>query len=168
MRHFAEFIVFNGFNSLSFRTAAKAAVARADEKPRPRRRRFLKNNTVRQRLWQEIVGFLSRAPARSASRFERIADLAILARLRPTGAQPGRTAARTSFSEPAVRGSKSQGLPLGLWPRSGIGMPKRDNWTHSASAAGVAFAERRLFEPELGCLMIGALTKVVTRSFVVW
>ena len=35
MRHFAEFIVFNGFNSISFRTAAKAAVARADEKPGP-------------------------------------------------------------------------------------------------------------------------------------
>ena len=33
MRHFAESIVFNGFNSISFRTAAKAAVARADEKP---------------------------------------------------------------------------------------------------------------------------------------
>jgi hypothetical protein len=63
MRHFAEFIVFNGFNSIWFRAAvAKAAVARADEKPGPRRRRFLKNNTPRQRLWQEIVGFLSRAP----------------------------------------------------------------------------------------------------------
>jgi hypothetical protein len=60
MRHFAEFIIFNGFNSISFRTAAKVAVARADEKPGPRRRRFLKNNTVRQRLWQEIVGFVAR------------------------------------------------------------------------------------------------------------
>ena len=76
MRHFAEFIDFNGFNSISFRTAAKAAVARADEKPGPRRRRFLKNNTARQRPWQEIVGFLSRAPARLASPFGRIADLA--------------------------------------------------------------------------------------------
>src|ERR1700734_3957333 len=63
MRHFAEFIVFNGFNSISFRTAAKAAVARADEKPGPRPRRFLKNNAARQRLWQEIVAFC-RAPLR--------------------------------------------------------------------------------------------------------
>ena len=31
MPHFAECIVFNGLNSISFRTAAKAAVARADE-----------------------------------------------------------------------------------------------------------------------------------------
>jgi len=38
MRHFAECIVFNGFNSISFRAAAaKASVARADEKPGPRR-----------------------------------------------------------------------------------------------------------------------------------
>jgi len=50
-------IVFNGFNSISFRAAAKSAVAGADEKPGPRRRRFLKNNTGRQPLWQEIVGF---------------------------------------------------------------------------------------------------------------
>ena len=63
MPHFAEFTVFNGFNFIPFRTAAKAHVARADEKPGPRRRRFLKNNTARQRPWQEIVGFLSRAPA---------------------------------------------------------------------------------------------------------
>jgi hypothetical protein len=62
MPHFAECIVFNGFNSISFRTPdAKAAVARADDKPGRRRRRFLKNNTARQRLWQEIVGFLSPA-----------------------------------------------------------------------------------------------------------
>jgi hypothetical protein len=54
--------------------------------PGRRRRRFLKNNSERQRLWQEIVGFLSRAPARLASRFGRIADSAILARLRPTSA----------------------------------------------------------------------------------
>jgi hypothetical protein len=64
MPHFAECIVFNVFNSISFRAAAaKASVARADEKPGPRRRRFLKNNTPRQRLWQEIVG-LCRAPLR--------------------------------------------------------------------------------------------------------
>jgi len=63
MRHFAEFIVSNGFNSVSFRTAANTALARADEKLGPRPRRFLKNNTARQRPWQEIVGFLSRAPA---------------------------------------------------------------------------------------------------------
>ena len=63
MRHFAEFIVFNGFNSLSFRTAAKPHVARADEKPGPSGGRFLKNNTARQRLWQEIVGlFVARLP----------------------------------------------------------------------------------------------------------
>ena len=63
MRHFAEFIVFNGFNSISFRTVAKAAVARADEKHGPMPRRFLKNNTARQRLWQEIVGlFVARLP----------------------------------------------------------------------------------------------------------
>jgi hypothetical protein len=92
MRHFAESIVFNGFNSLSFRTAAKPHVARADEKPGPSGGRFLKNNTARQRLWQEIVGFLSRAPARLASRFGRIADLAILARLRPTSAHPSHSA----------------------------------------------------------------------------
>jgi hypothetical protein len=89
MRHFAEFIVFNGFNPISFGAAAKAAVARADEKPGPRRPRFLKNNTPRQRLWQEIVGFLSPGPARLASRFGRIADLAILACLRPTSAHFG-------------------------------------------------------------------------------
>jgi hypothetical protein len=76
MGHFAEFIVFNGFNPISFGAGAKAAVAGADDKPGPRRRRFLKNNTARQRLWQEIVGFLSPAPARLASRFGRIADLA--------------------------------------------------------------------------------------------
>jgi hypothetical protein len=35
MRRFAEFIIFNGFNSISFRAAAKAAVARADDKPGP-------------------------------------------------------------------------------------------------------------------------------------
>ena len=103
MRHFAEFIVFNGFNSVSFRTAANAAVARADDKPGPRRRRFLKNNTARQRLWQEIVGLLSRAPARLASRFGRIADLAILARLRPTSAHLSRCWCSTSFPQPVIR-----------------------------------------------------------------
>jgi hypothetical protein len=97
MRHFAEFIVFNGFNPISFGAAAKAAVARADEKPGPRRPRFLKNNTPRQRLWQEIVGFLSRAPARLASRLGRIADLAILARSRPTSAHCGPSAVYSSF-----------------------------------------------------------------------
>lgn len=69
----------------------ESCCGRADEKPGQRRRRFLKNNTVRRRLWQEIVGFLSRAPPRLASRLGRIADLAIMARLRPAGAHPGRS-----------------------------------------------------------------------------
>jgi len=56
MGRFAEFIVFNTFNSISFRAAAKAAV-HAHEKRVANCRCFLKNNTGRQPLWQEIVGF---------------------------------------------------------------------------------------------------------------
>jgi hypothetical protein len=60
MRHFAEFIVFNGFNPISFGAAAKAAVARADEKPRAEAADFLKNNTAPAALARNCRLFVAR------------------------------------------------------------------------------------------------------------
>jgi hypothetical protein len=47
--------VFNDFNAILFRVAAKAPVA-SDKRGRSCRC-FPKNKTCRQPLWQEIVGF---------------------------------------------------------------------------------------------------------------
>jgi hypothetical protein len=69
MGHFAELMVFNDFNSISFRAAAKAAFT-----PTRSGRCFLKNNIRRLRLWQEVAGSLSSAPPcgrRAAQGFRR-------------------------------------------------------------------------------------------------
>ncbi len=89
MRHFAEFIIFNGFNTISFHTAAKAAVAGADEMPGPRRQRFLKNNTARTGFGKRLSAF-RRAPLPGwRAALGEIVDLAISECLRPTSAHGG-------------------------------------------------------------------------------
>jgi hypothetical protein len=70
MPHFAECIVFNVFNSISFRAAAaKASVARADEKARAEAPPISEKQYPAPAALARNCRPLPRAPARLASRF---------------------------------------------------------------------------------------------------